>query len=65
MKSPVGLMIGTSAPPITPFFSVQDPMLPERQRKEVLIALASNFRAQMDVDLHINRESKRKKIREG
>jgi len=36
-----------------------------RQRKEVLIALASNFRAQMDVDLHINRESKRKKIRSG
>ena len=34
-----------------------------RQRKEVLIALASNFRAQMDTDLHINRESKRKKIR--
>lgn len=34
-----------------------------RQRKEVLIALASNFRAQMDTDLHINREIKRKKIR--
>jgi len=34
-----------------------------RQRKEVLISLASNFRAQMDIDLHINKEIKKKKIR--